>query len=150
MKLSQFLESKKAEKRLAKKAEKNKDYASSSPSIENIGRYKTLKNKPVKLDFSETLPPDVKKIVQYDPLAKIYIDELNFIDKDYKSAQVVFDDLENTWKYEYMDTVRVYTLGEPSQVEQYERIADKGCCGSATFITKVQGKLTMVGINFGH
>ena len=150
MKLSQFLESKKAEKRLAKKAEKNKDYASSLLPTMGEGNYRKLKNKPVKLHFSETLPSDIKKIVQYDPLAKTYIDELKFIDKDYKSTQAVFDDLENTWEYEYMDTERVYTLGEPSQVDQYEQIADKGCCGSSTFITKVQGKLTMVGINYGH
>lgn len=51
---------------------------------------------------------------------------------------------------EYIDNVRSADLDNPEELEEYSNRRACGCCGSYDDLVYLNGKLSLVGCNYGH
>jgi hypothetical protein len=52
--------------------------------------------------------------------------------------------------YDYVDNWRIARADNPAEVAEYNRIAERGCCGAVNEIVYFQGVKFMIGFNYGH
>jgi hypothetical protein len=69
--------------------------------------------------------------------------------KDFPSREEAFQ-LLSDMDLEYADNVRFGWVDHAGSMAEYEDKRDHGCCGSIDMEVTINGRLAMIGCNYGH
>ena len=71
---------------------------------------------------------------------------------NFTSIEDSYDWLENIAlkDEEYFDNFRFCWLDDSNNIEKFNIIEQKGCCGSANFEVLIQNRKARIGCNYGH